>query len=169
MDMKVNPGKAEIRRVEREMEDLLIEARKCVSKDDYSEAASVYQEMARLAHSINDRRAVDFCLDAANYAKKAKDEFKAGWSYKCAADYSLASKDFNNAVSFAMKAVEHLSKTDSMYVVQWCYNIMGRASEGMKDYELALKSYKKSLDIEYSDEIQERARKVEKLMSNEKR
>ena len=52
-----------------------------------------------------------------------------------------------------------------MYIVQWCYNMIGEASEKIKDYELAVKSYKKSLEIEYSGEID---KKLKNLLKRER-
>ncbi len=141
------------KRIEKEIEKLVKKAKRAVDREDYSKAVSLYQESARLAGSINDKRAVDFSMDAARYSLKLGNNFKAGWSYKCAADHSFAFNDFNNAINFAMKAKKYFSKSNSMYIVQWCYNIIGKASEKIKDYELAKKSYRKSLEIEYSEEI----------------
>ena len=155
-------------RTEKEIENLTKKAEAAKEKEDYSKVVIIYQEMARLAGSIKDKRAVDFCMEAARYSIKMGDDFKAGWSYKCAADHSLAFKDFNNTINFAMKAIKHFSKSDSLYIVQWCYNLMGEASEKIKEHELALKSYKKSLEIEYSKEIDERIKEIMKT-KNKKR
>lgn len=43
-----------------------------------------------------------------------------------------------------------------MYAVQWCYNLLGQACEKMGDYEAAINYYKKSLEIEYSEETEKR-------------
>jgi len=158
-----------IEKVEREIEKMEREARTRVDREQYSEAVFVYQEMARLAGSIDDKRAVDFCLDAAKYSMKIKNSFRTGWSYKCAADHSFAFNDFNNAINFAMKAIEYFKKSGSMYAVQWCYNIIGRASEEIKDYGLAVKNYKKSLDIEHSDEIDNRVKELLENKGDKKR
>lgn len=160
-------------RIEKEIENLTKKAETAKEKEDYSKAVIIYQEMARLAGSIEDKRAVDFCMEAARYSIKMGDDFKAGWSYKCAADHSLTFEDFNNTINFAMKAIKHFSRSDSMYIVQWCYNLIGEASEKIKDYELALKSYKKSLEIEYSKEIDEKIKylmeTISKKMGKEKK
>ena len=124
--------------------------------------------MARLAHSVNDKRAVDFCLDAVKYSKKTENKFKIGWSYKCASEYSFSSKDFMNSVNFAKKAIKYFSEANSMYVVQWCYNIIGRAYEKSRDYKLAVESYKKSIDIEYSREIDSKIKKLLKAIDSGK-
>jgi tetratricopeptide (TPR) repeat protein len=154
--------------VERELEKKIIHATRSAESKDYSKAASVYQEMARLAHSVNDRRAIDFCLDAVKYSKKTENKFKTGWSYKCAAEYSFYSKDFLNAVNFAKKAIKYFSEANSMYVVQWCYNIIGRTHEQTKDYTLAVENYKKSMDIEYSKEIDSKIKKLLKFIDSKK-
>jgi len=136
-----------IKKTEKEIDKVIKKAKGNADREDYTKAIAFYQEAARLAKSIGDRRAVDFSMDAARYAMKTGNNFKTGWSYKCAADNSLAFNDFNNAINFAMKAIEHFEKANSMYAVQWCYNIIGRASEEIKDYELAVKNYKKSLEL----------------------
>ncbi|MEE9323718.1 MAG: hypothetical protein V3U72_04190 [Candidatus Aenigmarchaeota archaeon] len=155
----------ERKKAEREIENLTIKAKSAIDKEDYSKAVSLYQEMSRLAGSIKDKRAVDFSMDAARYSMKLGDNFKTGWSYKCAADHSFVFDDFNNAINFAMKAIKYFSKSNSMYIVQWCYNIIGRASEKIKDYGLAEKSYRKSLEIEHSEEID---KKLKNLLKREK-
>jgi tetratricopeptide (TPR) repeat protein len=149
---KKNAGKA--------VEKFLAKAEKAAKRGDYAEAASAYQEAARLAEPIGDRRAVDFCVEEAKCNAKLGKDFNAGWSYKCAAVYSLSSSDFNNAVVYAGKAIEHFLKADSMYAVQWCYNLIGQAAEKKGDNALALESYTKSLEIGYSEEIDERIRNL---------
>ena len=160
--------KKEIRKADEEITKLLILAEKSAHREEYSKTVTFYQEMARIAHSINDRRAVDFCLDAVKYGKRAKDNFKTGWSYKCAAEYSLAINDFNNAINFATKAIKYFSDSNSMYIVQWCHNIVGEACEKIKDYDLAMKNYRKSLDIEHSDEINVKIKNIAKIINSKK-
>jgi tetratricopeptide (TPR) repeat protein len=156
----------EIKSTEKEMDKLLKRAKRSADREDYQKAVVLYQEMARLASSIRDRRAVDFCLDAVKYSLKTGDNFKTGWCYKCAAVYSMKLEDFNNAINFAMKAIEYFSKANSMYAVQWCYNIAGEACERLNDHELAIKNYRKSLEIEHSGEID---RKVRNLLKTKKK
>jgi tetratricopeptide (TPR) repeat protein len=161
---KPGPGTKEKRMVERDIENSLNRAEKAAKRGDYPEAASVYQEVARLAESINDGRAVDFRIEEANCNLKLGKDFNAGWAYKCAAVYSFTSNDFSNAVNFAAKAIEFFSKADSMYAVQWCYNLIGQAGEKMGDYDIAMKNYRKSLDIEYSEEIEKKIKNLSKLV-----
>ena len=145
---------------EKAIEKQLKKAENYARKNECEKATQLYQELARLAESINDRRAVDFCLEEAKCNMKLGRDFNVGWAYKAAAVYALAFNDFSNVVNFASKAIEFFSKANSMYAVQWCYNLMGEAGERMGNYELALKNYRKSLDIEYGEEIE---RKIEKL------
>lgn len=158
----------EEKRVEKEIEKLVKKAKHAIDKEDYSKAVALYQETARLAGSIKDKRAVDFSMDAARYSIKLGNNFKAGWSYKCAADHSLVFNDFNNAINFSEKAIKYFSKSNCMYAVQWCYNILGKASEKIKDYDLAIKSYKKSLEIEYSEEIDKKIKNLLEIVSKRK-
>ncbi len=144
----------------KEIERLLKKAEHYAKKNECEKATKLYQELARLAETIGDKRAVDFCIEEAKCNLKLGRDFNVGWAYKCAAVYALAFNDFSNAVNFASKATEFFTRANSMYAVQWCYNIMGEAGERMGNYELALKNYRKSLDIEYSEEID---RKIEKL------
>lgn len=158
----------ERKRAEKEIEKLVKKAEKAKDKEDYPKAVALYQESARLAKSIDDKRAVDFSMDAARYSLKLGNNFKAGWSYKCAADHSFFFEDYNNAINFAMKAIKYFSKSDSMYIVQWCYNVIGKASEKIKDYDLAIKSYKKSLEIEHSGEIEKKIKNLTEIVSKRK-
>jgi tetratricopeptide (TPR) repeat protein len=153
-----NPRKDEKERkaAEKEVERYAKKAESSAKKGDYAEAASLYQEAARLAETIKDKRATDFCLEEAKCNLRLGKTFNVGWAYKAAAVYALDSNDFSNAINFASKAVEYFSKTNSMYAVQWCYNLMGAAGEKMGDYDLALVSYRKSLDIEYSEDIEKK-------------
>lgn len=155
-------------RAEREIERLEKKAKHSLDKEDYSKAVSLFQEMSRIAKSIEDKRSVDFCIDAARYSSKLGNNFKVGWCYKCAADHSLALKDYNNAINFAEKAIKHFEKANSMYVVQWCYNIIGFACEKIRDFDLALKNYKKSLEIEYSEDIDKKVRDLKKIKNKAK-
>lgn len=150
--------------VEKEIEKLVKKANRAKDREDYEKTVALYQEIARLAGSIKDKRAVDFCLDAAKHSLKTGEDFKTGWSYKCAAVYSLAFKDFNNTINFGLKAIEYFSKSNSMYAVQWCYNLIGEASEKIEDYDLAIKSYRKSLEIEYSEEIDKKLKNLLKII-----
>lgn len=154
----------EKKRAEKEIERSLKRAEKAAKRGDYAEAASVYQEIARLAESINDKRAVDFCVEEAKCGLKLGKDFNVGWAYKCAAVYSFAFNDLNNAVNFATRAIEYFSKADSMYAVQWCYNLIGQAGEKMGDYDIAMKNYKKSLEIEYSEEIEKKVNNLSELV-----
>ena len=158
-----------IEKIEKEIAKMEKEARTRVDRENYSDAVTIYQEIARLAGSINDKRAVDFCLDAAKYSMKIKNSFRTGWSYKCAADHSFIFNDFNNAINFAMKAIDHFKKSGSLYAVQWCHNIIGRASEEIKDYGLAIKNYKKSLEIEHSDDIDKKIKELLEKQGDKKR
>lgn len=166
-DSRKNEKEAE--KVEREIEKALTRAKEREEREEFPKAVYEYQEASRLAGSINDKRAVDFCLDAVKCSKKTGNNFKTGWSYKCAADHSLAFRDFDNAINFAMKAIEYFSKANSMYAVQWCYNIMGRACEEMKEYGLALKNYRKSLDIEQSEDTEKKVKELAKIIDKLKR
>ncbi len=158
----------ERKRAEKEIEKFVKRAEREKNRENYVRAVALYQNAARTAKSIGDKRAVDFCMEAANCASKLGDDFRTGWSYKCAADYSLIFGDCNNALNFGMKAVKHFMKTDSLYIVQWCYNVMGRAAEKMKNYELAIKNYKKSLEIEHSEEIDKKLKEILKRMEKKK-
>ena len=158
----------ETRKTEKEIEKLIKKAEHSKDKEDYTKAVAFYQEASRLAKSIDDRRAVDFSMDAARHSIKLGDDFKAGWSYKCAADHSFFFEDYNNTINFALKAIEHFSKSNSMYAVQWCYNILGKASEKIKDYDLAIKGYRKSLEIEYSEEIEKKLKDLLKRVGKRK-
>lgn len=157
-------NKDEKKRVEKEMESSLKKADKAAKKGDYAEAASAYHEAARLAGSINDKRAIDFCIEEANCNLRIGNDFNAGWAYRSAAAHSLAFSDFGNAMNFATKAIEYFSKADSMYAVQWCYNLIGQAGEKMGDYDLAIKNYRKSLEIEYSEEIDRKVGGLSKMV-----
>jgi tetratricopeptide (TPR) repeat protein len=143
-------------KVEKEIDDSVKGAEKSLKRGEYLDAAAKYQEAAKLAESIHDKRAPDFCLEEAKCHIKLGKEFNAGWAYKCAAVYSLAFKDYGNAIIFASKASEFFSRADSLYAVQWCYNLIGEAGEKMGDFELAKKNYGKSLEIEFSEEIEKR-------------
>ncbi len=154
------------KKTEKEIERLVKKAKTAVNAEDYSKAVTLYQESARLAKSICDKRAVDFSMDAARHSIKLGDNFKAGWSYKCTADHSFFFEDYNNTINFAMKAIKYFSKSGSMYIVQWCYNLVGEASEKMKDYGLAIKNYRKSLEIEHSEEIE---KKIENLAEKKRK
>jgi len=152
------------RRVEKEIDRLLNRAEKAAKRGEYSEAAFAYQESAKLAKSVNDRRAVDLCIEEAKCNMKLGNDFNTGWAYKCAAVYSLAFNDFSNVVNFATKAIEYFSKTNSIYAVQWCYNLIGQAGEKKGDYDLAAKNYRRSLEIEYSEEIDKKIGNLSKLV-----
>jgi tetratricopeptide (TPR) repeat protein len=142
--------------VEKAIEKSVKKAESSAKRGDYAEAASLYQEAARLAEAINDRRAIDFCLEEANCNLRLGKAFNVGWAYKAAAVYALDFNDFSNAINLASKALEYFSKVNSMYAVQWCYNLMGAAGEKMGDYDLAVSNYRKSLDIEYSEDIEKK-------------
>ena len=159
-------SKKERERAEREIETLAKKAEEAREKEDYGKTVAIYQQMSRLAKSIRDKRAVDFCMDAARYSEKLRNDFKTGWCYKTAADHSLAFEDYNNAINFAEKAIKYFSRSNSLYVVQWCYNVIGKASEKLKDRDLAIKSYKKSLEIQHSEEIEDR---LEHLIKNKEK
>jgi tetratricopeptide (TPR) repeat protein len=159
----------ERKRTEKEIDKTLNKAKHAIDNEDYSGAVFFYQEASRLAAQIRDRRAVDFSMDAARYSMKTGSNFKIGWSYKCAASRSLLFRDFSNALSFAEKAIEYFSRSNSMYAVQWCYNIAGRASENMGDHELALKKYRKSLEIGKSEDIEGKVREIENKIKNKEK
>ncbi len=150
----------ERKRTEKEIEKLVKKAKMAVDEEDYSKAVTLCQESARLAKSICDKRAVEFSMDAARYSIKLGDNFKAGWSYKCAADHSFFFEDYNNTINFAMKAIKYFSKSGSMYIVQWCYNLIGEAGEKIEDYEFAIKNYRKSLEIEHSEDIEKKIKNI---------
>jgi len=150
----------ERKKTQKEIESSLKRAEKRFKSEDYAEAASIYQAIAKLAETINDKRAIDFCIEEAKcYAKLGKD-FNVGWAYKSAAVYAFAFSDFSNVINFATKAIEHFLKMDSLYAVQWCYNLMGDAGEKTGNYELAVNNYRKSLDIEYSEEIEKKLNRL---------
>lgn len=156
-------------KAEKKIEKILKKAKHAIDNEDYSRAVFFYQEASRLAAQIRDRRAVDFSMDAARYSIKTGSNFKIGWSYKCAASRSLLFGDFSNAISFAEKAIGYFSRANSMYAVQWCYNIAGKASEKMGDRELALKKYRKSLEIGKSEELEEKIKEIENKAKNKEK
>lgn len=164
MDKQQSPANAkEIKKTAKEVEGLAKKAEKMAKSGKCAEAAEIYQEAARLAESINDKRAVDFCLEEVQCNLKLGKDFNAGWAYKSAAFYSFSFSDLNNTISFATKAIDYFTRAGSLYAVQWCYNLMGQAAEKMNDYNLAIKNYRKSLDIEYSEEIEERIHDIARI------
>ena len=164
MDKQQSPANAkEIKKTAKEVEGLAKKAEKLAKSGKCAEAAEIYQEAARLAESINDKRAVDFCLEEVQCHLRNGKDFNVGWAYKSAAFYSFSFNDLNNTISFATKAIDYFTRAGSLYAVQWCCNLMGQAAEKMGDYNLAIKNYKKSLDIEYSEEIEKRIRDIARI------
>ncbi|MFH1237526.1 MAG: hypothetical protein V1648_03945 [Candidatus Aenigmatarchaeota archaeon] len=153
----------EVKKTTKEVESLAKKAEKMAKSGKCAEAAEVYQEAARLAESVNDKRAVDFCLEEVQCNLKLGKDFNTGWAYKSAAFYSFSFNDFNNTMNFATKAIDYFTRAGSLYAVQWCYNLMGQAAEKMNDYNLAIKNYRKSLDIEYSEEIEKRIHDIARI------
>lgn len=144
------------KKTERRLEKGEDRAKKFEKGEKYHKAFAAYQELSRTAWSTRDKRAVDYCLDAVKCGLKTGDDFKAGWSYKCAASRSLSLGDAHNAINFSKKAIKHFKKSNSYYAAQWCYNIMGRAAEKLGDERLALESYEKSVEIGRSEDIERR-------------
>lgn len=164
MDKQQSPANAQdIKKTAKEVEGLAKKAEKLAKSGKCAEAAEIYQEAARLAESINDKRAVDFCLEEVQCNLKLGKDFNAGWAYKSAAFYSFSFSDLSNTISFATKAIDYFTRAGSLYAVQWCYNLMGQAAEKMNDYNLAIKNYRKSLDIEYSEEIEKRIHDIARI------
>jgi tetratricopeptide (TPR) repeat protein len=153
-------------KVNKEIDKLVKSAENFNKKGKMDKAIEKYQEAAKLAVDIGDRRALDFCLEAAKNALKMGDTFKTGWAYKTIAEYAFKLNDFDNVINFASKATEYFLKVNEMYVIQWCYNIMGEAYEKMGDYEKAIEMYKKSLEIEYSEDIQNKINKLSEKSGN---
>jgi uncharacterized membrane protein len=52
-----------------------------------------------------------------------------------------------------------------MYAVQWCYNIMGEAYEKTGNYDIAIKNYQKSINIEYSEDIDQKIKNLSKSIT----
>ncbi len=164
MDAPDSRETAARKKAEKEIENSLAKAGKAVKRGDFAGAMPIYRELARLAESASDRRAVDFCVEEAKCSQKLGNDFNAGWGYKCAAVYALAFNELDAAVNFAAKAMEFFLKADSMYAVQWCYNLIGQAGERKGDYDLAMKNYAKSLEIGYSEEIDRRVKSLADLV-----
>ncbi|NIO22521.1 MAG: hypothetical protein GTN38_00655 [Candidatus Aenigmarchaeota archaeon] len=150
----------EEKKMSKEVEKILREAKRNVRKKNYENAASLYKKASLLAHKIGDKKAVEYALEAVKYNLKIKNYFNAGWSYRNAAIFSKDFRDFDNAISFAMKAIDYFSKTDCSYAVQWCYNLAGEASEERKDYFSAARYYRKSLEIERKEAIEKRLERI---------
>lgn len=150
----------EEKKMGREVEKVLRDAKRNVNREDYENAASLYNRASFLAHKIGDKRAVQYALEAAKFSLKIKKYFSAGWSYRNAALFSKDFKNFDNAINFALKAIEYFSRTNSFYAVQWCYNLAGEANEEKGDYLSAAKYYRKSLEIEKDKDIEKRIKRI---------
>jgi len=150
----------EEKKIGKEVEKILREAKRSVKRGNYENAASLYKKASLLAHKIGNKKSVDYALESVKYSLKIKNYFNVGWSYRNAAMFSKDFKDFGSAISFSIKAIDYFSKTDSFYAIQWCYNLAGEASEERKDYFSAARYYRKSLEIKGKEAIEKRLKHI---------
>ncbi|MEM5871299.1 MAG: tetratricopeptide repeat protein [Candidatus Aenigmatarchaeota archaeon] len=152
--------KDEMKNIRKKVDKEIEKAENLLKKGKYQEASEHFNEVAKLCEEINDKKVIDLYLKEIKCLEKIGDAFKIGWVYRKLALCALKLEDFSNSINFASKAIEHFSKTNAITTISWCYNIIGEAYEKLGDYDSALENYKKSIEIEYSEDIN---KKIEEL------
>ncbi|MBN2042202.1 MAG: tetratricopeptide repeat protein [Candidatus Aenigmarchaeota archaeon] len=149
-------------KLQHNLDDLLEKIKKSRRDEKFEKTALLFREAGNVAHLLGDSRASEFYMSSAQENLKAKNMYNAAWAYRNAALVSFENGDYGNTISFSQKSAELFEKSHTQYGLEWCFNLMGEALEKTGKNSEAIKYYKKSLDIQKDEEIEERVSQLMK-------
>jgi hypothetical protein len=127
------------------------------AKGEHTRAYALLHMAGRMAAMNRDySSACAYYLRGASCGTESSSAFRAGWSYRMAAQCYFDSGDFRNAILHALEAASRFQKAGSIYAAQWSYCLAARAAEGRHDYHSAIRHYSMANSIVMDGEIEGR-------------